>query len=215
MTNMIGKQRTAAGAALILGALLAVPAHAQVNTGEFSAGGLDLFWSALDGQVANPAGGSPAWVIAPGNQHPNWVEPPSNSRWITRHQGWEFDAPDDIRTTYYTSFTVANPEVFSLSGTWSSDNDSAMLINGMQVNTLGFNAFSSLTPFSINSGFVAGENTLAVQVRNGSGGANPSGVLVADLESNVVPEPGALVLLATGLVGLGWVGRRRTRQIDD
>jgi hypothetical protein len=63
------------------------------------------------------------------------------------------------------------------------------------------------TPFSmiINSGFVAGVNTLEITV---SGNGKTDGLLV-DGRVNVVPEPSTYALMATGLVGVVGVARRR------
>lgn len=63
------------------------------------------------------------------------------------------------------------------------------------------------TTFSmlINSGFVAGVNTLDITLR---GNGQTDGLLV-DGRMNVVPEPSTYALMATGLVGLVGVARRR------
>ena len=63
------------------------------------------------------------------------------------------------------------------------------------------------TPFSmiINSGFVAGVNTLEITL---TGNGQTDGLLL-DGRVNVVPEPSTYALMATGLVGLVGVARRR------
>ncbi len=63
------------------------------------------------------------------------------------------------------------------------------------------------TPFSmiIASGFVAGVNTLEIKL---SGNGQTDGLLL-DGRVNVVPEPSTYALMATGLVGLVGVARRR------
>lgn len=63
------------------------------------------------------------------------------------------------------------------------------------------------TPFSmiINTGLVAGTNTLEIKL---SGNGMTDGLLL-DGRVNVVPEPSTYALMATGLVGVVGVARRR------
>lgn len=64
--------------------------------------------------------------------------------------------------------TGLDPATASIVGTFETDNDGAISLNsGAPAATTGFSGFGAPTPFTINSGFVAGLNTIHVQVNNG------------------------------------------------
>ena len=64
-----------------------------------------------------------------------------------------------------------------------------------------------MSAFTINSGFVAGVNTLEFQVQDVGGIA---GFMVSSLSGTAISEPGMLAVFGLGIAGLGFARRRRT-----
>ncbi len=64
--------------------------------------------------------------------------------------------------------TGLDPASAAITGTFGTDNDGSISLNSnAPVATTGFSSFGAPTPFTINSGFAAGSNTIHVQVNNG------------------------------------------------
>ncbi len=100
-----------------------------------------------------------------------------------------------------------------ITGQMAADDEAKVYLNGNLVFTGapdGSAPWSFLQPLTINSGFIAGLNTLTIGVPNNIEGPNdgPTGVLM-DIAATAapVPEPASLTLFGTGIAGL--IARRR------
>lgn len=97
-----------------------------------------------------------------------------------------------------------DPAWVSLSGTFGTDNEGAIWLNAnAPVATTGFADFGVPTPFTIDSGFVPGLNTIHVQVSNDG---DPTAFFVAF--TSVAASPVAVPVPATSwptLAALAWL----------
>lgn len=191
------------------------------STSTFVAGGAS---SVESGTQAVPTG----WPFTPGawaiDALAQWIGPTTD---VVGIQGTVVDT----FYTYQTTFDLSgfDPSTVQLTGHWTADNYLTMVsLNGAPVYSAvgcgspGNFAFSSLTPFTISSGFQPGLNTLTFNVTNSTcfnmpPRTNPTGLLVDISGTGVpgggsIPEPGTLLFLVTGLsvtTGVYW-RRRRT-----
>lgn len=183
-----------------------------------------LFHTGVNNAGANLPFGSvdPHWVLnlAPGTFGPNafvmnprpgsWVPNTANSQWIGPVTNGLTSLPGGTyRYTHTFDLTGFDETTAIISGQWSSDNQSSILLNGLPTGNIhagGSGAFLTFDSFIVAAGFVPGINTLTVQVNNISG---PHGAHVTAIQSDVqVPEPAAIGLFSIGGLALLKRGKR-------
>ena len=140
----------------------------------------DTTFTGPDAIVANP--------IADGY----WFANSDTSKWIapSANQQYPGATPCNASGTYIyrTTFDLTgfDPTTLKISGMWAADNSgTAVRLNGTD---LGITApgYSPLTPFTIDSGFVAGMNTLEFEILDIG---CPNGLRVELVASAVAPAP--------------------------
>jgi hypothetical protein len=139
-----------------------------------------------------------------------YVADDEDSRWVSLSSN---GSPGSNVTVYRLSFSLAgfNPATASISGRGGSDNAGRIFLNGNDTG-IDINGFSALVAFTINSGFVAGVNTLDFQI---SDFGAPTAFRVDDLRGtadavNAIPEPATWAMMIGGFGMLGAAARRRT-----
>ena len=150
---------------------------------------------------ADPSNTGPdTFVLPDGFPIPPWIANTSTSQWI---------APDADQSpgssqgdyTYRLTFDLNGfqPATATISGQWSSDNTGLQIrLNESDTGQSQGGGFGELHPFSIDSGFQPGTNTLDFVVNNAGDGANPTGLRV-ELSGTAEPElpPGIAPAITT------------------
>jgi hypothetical protein len=138
-----------------------------------------------------------------------YIADDADSRWVSLSAN---GSPGSNVTIYRLSFSLAglDPTTASISGSGGSDNAGRIFLNGVDTG-IDINGFSALVPFVLNSGFVAGINTLDFQV---SDFGAPTAFRVDDLTGTArlvsgIPEPAAWAMLIAGFGLVGAASRRR------
>jgi hypothetical protein len=141
----------------------------------------------------------------------NWMADSALGKWIGPHSPEVNDAPGTYTYTETFDLTAYILSSVVLTGGFASDNSATIKLNG--AGSFPTSAgFTSLTSFTINSGFVAGINTLTFIVTNGPGTTgNPTGLIVnlSGAGTQIAPEPASLAFVGFGLAVFGLLSRRR------
>lgn len=211
------------GLFVVIAAMLAAPAAQAALITTLYNTGVNASGAVLpDGTVGDPhyalisvPGGSTTETriitSASGFPIPPYIGDNTLSRWIGPNNSSDIDGPAG-RYVFRTTFDLTGLDytTASIVGGWSTDNDGLdILINGISLGyTTSFTQFQTgFSAFAVNSGFVAGINTLDFVVNNGGG---PIGLRV-EMSGTAVPAPGSLALAALALLGLGAAARHRQR----
>ncbi|MBA2919421.1 MULTISPECIES: PEPxxWA-CTERM sorting domain-containing protein [Sphingomonas] len=138
-----------------------------------------------------------------------YVADDADSRWVSLSANGN---PGSNVTFYRLSFSLAglDPTTASISGSGGSDNAGRIFLNGVDTG-IDINGFSALVPFVLNSGFVAGVNTLDIRV---SDFGAPTAFRIDNLTGTAspmsgIPEPAVWAMLIAGFGLIGGAARRR------
>jgi hypothetical protein len=138
-----------------------------------------------------------------------YVADDADSRWVSLSANGN---PGSNVTFYRLSFSLAglDPTTASISGSGGSDNAGRIFLNGVDTG-INIDGFSSLVPFVLNSGFVAGINTLDIRVTDFG---PPTAFRIDDLTGTAsaigaIPEPAVWAMLIAGFGLVGGAARRR------
>jgi PEP-CTERM motif len=144
-----------------------------------------------------------------------WVTPSAGSAWINPF-GDNGTQPAG-NYTYQETFSLNSATGNSITGEFAADNSAMMFLNGTLIASTvnGIFGFEQFTPFSADSGFLVGTNTIDIVVNNAA--PSPTGLEVeisgASGIPTTTPEPSSLLLMGSGVLALAGVVRRKRKYV--
>ena len=155
--------------------------HEDGNGAVLASGTIDPHWQLIQSPDLSFPGPNAIVVNDSGFPIPPWLANGPNSKWIApqANQSTGNQAGDyKYRITF--NLTGLEPSTAVITGNWTSDNTGPqVLLNGTPTGVLGDGNFGALgNAFTINTGFIAGVNTLDFVVTNAGTVINPTGVRV-------------------------------------
>lgn len=131
----------------------------------------------------------------------SWIKP-ADARWIyianAANLGQDWGTYEFMTTFDLTGY---DPSTAVLSGNWALDQYGTIFLNGNQVASLSDGNWNGkLNPFTINSGFISGINTLTFNVRFPDGG---DGMVVSGSSLTATSLPTLTIATGSGLT-LTW-----------
>jgi len=148
----------------------------------FNTGVDDLGVALADGSVdshyaliVNPDGPSSDAIVQDGSVFPindgTWLRHNDASKWIGPRFETSAAAGGDYVYRHAFDLTGFDPDTVVITGGWTSDNaGTQVLLNGQVTGLSQPGSFGVLTPFTLDSGFLNGVNTLEFRVNNAAAG---------------------------------------------
>ena len=204
--------RTAARVSLLTVCLALATMHAAAIPGLFSTG-VDALGNPLPGGAPDPhytisgGGAGPASFVTVCPGCLGWIGNIGPAQWVDPDGNGGNTGAFDYTTTF--DLTGFDPTTASITGSFAVDDQlTDVVLNGSSVPVVGLGNWFSYTPLDINSGFIAGINTLTFSLVNSGG---PGGLQVSLSGTAITPEPGSILLFVSGIAAcLVRHGRRRT-----
>lgn len=139
-----------------------------------------------------------------------WIQPWDNARWIATSQ----DPATLLQSvTYYTAFNLDRFDASTavITGEWAASGAAEIYLNGLSTNITVVNDNGTAKhPFTLTGPFTGGINWLSFTVAS-EGGRN--GLLVSMTgTAQPVPEPSAIISIATGIIAVALAMQWRKRQ---
>jgi hypothetical protein len=150
---------------------------------------------------------------------PPWVSDNTSSTWIGPDDPDINGLPGDYEYSITFDLTGFDLDSVIIRGIWATDNGGiGVFLNGVDTGNIPSGGFTDSTLFSLSTAegevFNPGLNTLSFRLNNAGDALNPTGFRAEFLTATgivVIPEPSAMLLLATAAAGSA-CGRRAHRR---